>query len=49
MLGTNVIEVTPAMFNINQWEKSFEYGVDPTQNTIGKLIVDGSFNNSGVP
>ena len=40
--------VTPATFNIGQWEKSFAYGVTIGQNTIGKIIQENSFNNSGV-
>jgi RHS repeat-associated protein len=40
--------VTPSTFAISQWEKSFTYGVTIGQNTIGKIIQENSFNNTGV-
>lgn len=42
------IQVSPATFNISQWEKSFAYGVTIGQNTLGKLVQENSYNNSGI-
>lgn len=42
------INITPAFFVINSYEKSYAYGGTPNTASIGKLITENSYNNAGV-